>query len=81
MLGTGSDPASEASEASDDHFCLRTCYVANRSVAERLQIVVSQAVLFTVSMEGSAYALEDFAVSELVLVRNVNRKEPWWPVG
>ncbi|DBA76675.1 TPA: hypothetical protein ACH3X2_008711 [Trebouxia sp. C0005] len=30
-------------------------------------------------MEGSAYALEDFAVSELVLVRNVNRKEPWWP--
>ncbi|DBA81836.1 TPA: hypothetical protein ACH3X1_007555 [Trebouxia sp. C0004] len=30
-------------------------------------------------MEGSAYALEDFAVSELVLVKNVNRKEPWWP--
>ena len=50
-------------------------------MAERLQIVVSQAVLFTVSMEGSAYALEDFAVSELVLVKNVNRKEPWWPVG
>ena len=81
MLGTASDPASEAIEASDDHSGLRIHYVAVRSVAERLQIVVSQAVLFTVSMEGSAYALEDFAVSELVLVRNVNRKEPWWPVG
>lgn len=31
-------------------------------------------------METSFYALEDFAVGELVLVRNVNRKEPWWPV-
>ena len=31
-------------------------------------------------MEGSAYGLEDFAVGELVLVKNHNRKEPWWPV-
>ena len=31
-------------------------------------------------METSFYALEDFAVGELVLVKNVNRKEPWWPV-
>ena len=31
-------------------------------------------------MEGSGYALEDFTVGELVLVKNVNRKEPWWPV-
>lgn len=41
---------------------------------------MSQAILFNVAMEESSYALEDFAVSELVLVRNVNRKEPWWPV-
>lgn len=42
--------------------------------------MVTQAILLTESMEGSAYVLEDFAVGELVLVRNVNRKEPWWPV-
>ena len=31
-------------------------------------------------MDSTFYALEDFAVGELVLVKNVNRKEPWWPV-
>lgn len=31
-------------------------------------------------MEESDYALEDFDIGELVLSRNVNRKEPWWPV-
>ena len=42
--------------------------------------LAAEAVSDTVSMENTFYALEDFAVSELVLVRNVNRKEPWWPV-
>ena len=31
-------------------------------------------------MEDNDYALEDFDVGELVLSKNVNRKEPWWPV-
>ena len=29
---------------------------------------------------GQVYALEQFAVDELVLVRNVNRKDDFWPV-
>ena len=29
---------------------------------------------------GQVYALEQFAVDELVLVRNVNRKDAFWPV-
>lgn len=29
---------------------------------------------------GLVYALSDFAIGELVLVRNVNRKDTLWPV-
>ena len=40
--------------------------------------LVTQAALDTVSMESTFYALD--AVGELVFVRNVKCKEPWWPV-
>lgn len=59
---------------------LEWVWLLDHSVAAVAVKLVTQLASDTVSMESTFYALEDFAAGELVLVRNVNRKEPWWPV-